>query len=400
MNILLSTETYLPYVTGVSISTDSIARYMVSKGHKVTIVCPKPLAKGSVEQMSGLNIIEVPSLPFAWYNLNATAIYPLAYKIVKKIMTENKFDVVHIQEPGAVGIAVLVNAQKFKIPVIGALHFIPEQIDRVLWGGFEKILTPILNIYIRYIYNRYDHVMTPSHFFANYLKNIGIERPIDVISNGTDTKRFHPEIRNGTLRRKLEFSGNDFVYFFLGRLDRDKNVETLVRAMPFTNPDVKLLIVGKGQEKTFLKLLAKQLNVADKIKWINYITNEEMVSYYHAVDAFSIMSPYEGQSIVTLQAVATGLPLIAAKAGALPELCLDGKNGFLVDTYDSRTLAEKMNYLACNKRLQKKFGEESRKISLPHHKPKTLHKLELIYNDLISDKQGKHKFRVHLERIF
>lgn len=387
MNILLVTETYLPYITGVSVSTDSIARYMASKGHKVTLLCPKPLAKGDVEPVAGITIVHVPSVPFAMYNLNATAIFPSALSIVRQLLKETKFDVAHIQEPGSAGVAALIQAKKYRIPVVGALHFIPEQIDRVLWGKLENVLTPLINVYIKFIYNKYDEIMTPSYFFANYLKSIGVKRPINVISNGTDTEVFRPAKRNEVLRKRLGIKNSDFVYFFIGRLDKDKNVETLVRAMLFTDPGVKLLIVGRGTQKKFLHELTKKLNVQEKIIWVNYITNSEMADYYHAVDAFSIMSPYEGQSIVTLQAVATALPVVAARAGALPELCLDNENGFLVDTYDFRTLGEKMNRLMCNRDLVEKFGRESRRISLAHHKPRVLHKLEAIFGRL-----GKRKF--------
>jgi glycosyltransferase involved in cell wall biosynthesis len=367
---------------------------MVSQGHKVTIVCPKPIARGTVEPMKGLTIINVPSLPFTFYNLNAVTIFPLALPILEKLIRGVKFDVAHIQEAGVLGIAALIKVKKYHIPVIGALHFIPEQIDRVLWGKFENVLTPVINVYVKLIYNKYDEAMAPSNFFANYLKRVGVIRPINVISNGTDIRIFHPAGLNKTLRKRLGFSDQDFVFFFLGRIDKDKNVETLVRAMPFTDPEVKLLIVGKGTQDKFLHSLSKKLKVQNKIVWIDYITDSEMADFYHAVDAFSIMSPYEGQSIVTLQAVASGLPVIAARAGALPELCRNNENGFLVDTYDFRTLSERMNRLARHKELREKFGRESRKISLAHNKVDVLHKLELIF-----DKLGKHTSRAHQGNI-
>ena len=382
MDILLTTETYFPWITGVSVSTDNIANYLGSKGHHVTLIYPKQQVKGDVPQHKNVTLVEVPSFYSNFYNNSVSAKIPTAIHIIKRLMNENKFDVVHIQEPGLIGILTLMEARRHKIPVLGALHFIPEQIDRVLWGSFERILTPIINIYIRFIYNKYDAIMTPSHFFAGYLKGVGVKTPIDVISNGTDVKKYHPAPRDYAIRKKLGIRENDFVFFFIGRLDRDKNVETLVRAMPYTDPEVKLLIVGKGTEKNFLKNLAKLLGVSEKIFWVDYITDTEMPNYYQAVNAFSIMSPYEGQSIVTLQAAASGLPIIAAKAGALPELCFNEENGFLVDTYNIRTLAEKMNELAHHEELQKKFATESRRISLPHDRPRALHKLELIYGKL------------------
>lgn len=382
MNILLVTETYLPYITGVSISTDSIARYMISKGHNVTIVCPTPLVKGEKRQLENLKVVYVPSLPFHWYNLNATGIFPLTLIKMKKLFKETKFDVVHIQEPGVVGISALALAKKHNIPTVGALHFIPEQIDRVMWGTVEPVLTPLINVYIKFVYEKYDQIMTPSHFFAGALEKVNISKPINVISNGVNTTKFKPSPLNLTLRSKLGFSKNDIVFFFLGRIDLDKNVETLVRAMPLTKSKVKLLIVGKGTEKKALQALASSLKVSDRIVWVDYIPDSEMVDYYHAVNAFSIMSPYEGQSIVTLQALAVGIPVIAADAGALPEICHNSENGYLVKTYDYKTLAEKMNSIAGSEDLRKRFGKASRAIGLIHDKHTVLHTLELLYKKI------------------
>jgi 1,2-diacylglycerol 3-alpha-glucosyltransferase len=359
-------------------STDSIARYMVSRGHKVTIINPKPLIKKQiVNSLKGLNIINVPSFHFSFYNNNAIGIFPFALPIILKEMKESKFDIVHIQEPGVTGVSTLILAKIYRLPIVGALHFIPEQIDRVIWEKFERVFTPLINIYIRCVYKGYDAIMVPSHFFEGVLKKIGIRKPIYVISNGVDTNIFQPVIHKQT---------DIITFFYLGRLDGDKNVETLVKAMPFTNRDIKLMVIGKGKKSKYLHELAKRLNVDEKIAWKEYITDEEMVDVYRSVDVFVIMSPYEGQSIVTLQAVASGLPVVAANACALPELVKNNENGFLVDTYNYKTLAQKMNLLAQNKELRERFGKISRKISLKHNKVTVLHKLELLYKYLIDIK--------------
>ena len=379
MNILLTTETYLPYITGVAISTDNIARFMLSHGHKVTLICPEPVVDRKVEYPKGLKIIRVPALPFTFYNTNAFALFPSARRCVEKEMKSNKFDVVHTQEPGIVGLNALCLARKYKIPIVGSLHFIPQQIDRVLWGRFETLLTPAINLLVHIVYNKYDQIMTVSNFFANYLRHVGIERPINIISNGVDTNLYKPQKLDLKTRAKYGFNRNDVVFFFLGRLDLDKNVGTIVRAMPKTNKNVKLLVVGKGTESRFLLNLSKKLKVENKIVWIPYVTDAEMLKVYSAVDIFCIMSPYEGQSIVTLQAVAAGLPVIAANAGALPELVTNGVNGYLVKTYDHKSLSEKINLLASSEKTREKFGIESRKISLKHERSKALSKLENIY---------------------
>lgn len=383
MNILLVTETYLPYISGVEESTRSIAHFMARKGHRVFLVNPRPVLKKSVKPVEGIKLILTPSIKDPFYKGKPTTPFPFAFGTIAKTLRKKKIDLVHIQEPGSLGISALILAKLNHIPTVGALHFTPEQIARELPGNPEKLAKALIKGFIRFIYNKYDAIMVPTQTFAYFLKSVGVKTRVQVVSNGVNTKKFKPSSKNNGLREKLGISKNSVVFFFLGRLDRDKNVLTLVKAMPHTNKNVHLLVVGKGRIKEKLHHLAKRLKVEDKITWVDYIKDSEMVNYYNSVDCFSIMSPYEVQSIVTLQAVASGLPVIAAKAGALPELAHDDVNGYLVPSYNYKTLAKKMNKLSENKNLRKKFGKESRKISLVHDKAKNLQKLENLYKSIL-----------------
>lgn len=386
MNILITTSTYFPWITGVSVSTYNIANYLAGQGHSVTIICPKPLVKGEVPAIKNCKVIFLSSFPFKIVGSTPIIILPLAYFQMSKIFKLNKFDIVHIQEPGQTGILSLIFGRKYHLPVVGYLHTIAEQNDRLLWGTTERILTPLFNLYFRFIYNRYDVDFTPSHFFKNNLDFIGVKTPVEVVSNGVETGIFSPKPINMDFRKKYGIPAECILFFYLGRLDGDKNVETIIKAMPYTHKNIRLLIIGKGKLINYIHGLAKKLKVDSKIIWIDYITNEEMPIAYNASDVFTIMSPYEGQSIVTLQGIASGLPVIAASAGALPEICRDGENGFLVHTYDYKALAEKMNQLANDKDLREKFGRESRKISLLHSRPQNFKQLEQIYEKLIKAK--------------
>jgi glycosyltransferase involved in cell wall biosynthesis len=299
--------------------------------------------------------------------------------VINKVIRENKFDVIHIQEPGSLGVCALILSKIYKIPTVGMLHFTPEQVGRMLPGKPEFLAKPVMEAYIKFIYNKYTAIAVPTQTFVDFLKSVGINRPIEVVSNGVDTNKFYQGSTNLKLRQKYGISESDIAFFFLGRLDGDKNAATLVKAMPYTDENVRLVIVGNGKLKESLYKLADDLKVSGKITWVEHITDAEMPDFYHLADVFTIVSPYEVQSIVTLQALASGLPVICARRGALPELCHDGANGYLVDAYGYKDLAQKMNTLAEDKSMRIKFGEESRKISLAHHKPDVLHRLELLY---------------------
>jgi glycosyltransferase involved in cell wall biosynthesis len=147
---------------------------------------------------------------------------------------------------------------------------------------------------------------------------------------------------------------------------------------------VHLVIAGEGKEEKNFRSLAQTLGVADRITWLGYLNHEQMKDVYQSVDCFVLMSPYEVQSIVTLQAISCALPILACKEGALPELCHDGKNGYTIATDDDKTLAEKMNVIAEDAKLRNVFGQESRKISLPHDRNTALLRLEEFYKKIIA----------------
>ena len=179
------------------------------------------------------------------------------------------------------------------------------------------------------------------------------------------------------LRAKYRLPKDIPVLLYIGRLDADKNIETILQALAITTISVRMMIAGVGKQKERLQSLAQSLKLTN-VTWVGEVQKQVIIELYQLADAFVIMSPVETQSIETLQAKACGLPVIAADAGALPEL-VDGKNGVLVDAYDVNTLASTIDRLASDSALRKSMGAQSRKISLRHHKPTVLKRLEVLY---------------------
>lgn len=393
MNIVVTTETYLPFIAGVSTSTDNIARFMAKKGHRVTVVAPKPVLKHPVLPEKNMTITHTPSFPDPFFSGKSFSPIPMPYSTVKHIFDGKVFtdvqtiqpvDVVHIQEPGAVGITALFVAKQRHIPIIGALHFTPEQIFRILFFPKIPLFIALVKQYIRWFYNQCDGIMVPTETFAGFLRRSGVVKPILVVSNGVDTHDFIPTKDCLAKRDIYKLPKDKILFFFLGRLDFDKHADTIIRALAKTNANVHLVIAGEGKEEQNFRTLAKTLGVAERITWLGYLDHNQMKDVYQSVDCFVLMSPYEVQSIVTLQAIACGLPILACKEGALPELCHDGVNGFTIATDDDGTLAQNMNIIASDKVLRSAFGKESRKISLLHDRNTALSRLEEFYKKIAS----------------
>lgn len=384
MNILFVTETYLPFIGGVSTSSNSIAQFMASKGHKVTLVCPTPILKDPEPAANNLTIIHTPSVHDPAYRGKPMTIFPFGFFTIWKTLITHPIDIIHIQEPGSLGISALIAAKILHKPTVGALHFTPDQVARMATGRSNLMISKLTESYIRFIYNKFNAIMVPTQTFADFLKKLQICTPVQVVSNGVDTNIFAPAPRNESLRKKYGITKEDFVILYVGRIDKDKNVRTLILAMQHTQAHCKLIIAGSGKEKDILIDLAKRFHVQDKITWLGSISDSEMISLYHVADCFCIMAEFEVQSIVTLQAIAIGLPTLAARAGALPELAQDKINGYTIPSHDYKTLAEKMNYLSAHPETCKIMGAESRRISMRHHKPTALATLVALYKKVIT----------------
>lgn len=378
MNILLVTETYLPFIAGVSSSSDSIARHMAGKGHTVTVVSPKPVRPGYVAPLSGLTFVRTPSVRDPIYAGKPMTVFPFGFPGIYRVLRRQPFDVVHIQEPGSLGISALLAAGIIGVPTVGALHFTPDQVARMTTGGISNaFIRTIAESYIRFIYPKYSAIMVPTQTFVDYLHTLGIRIRTEVVSNGVDTDRYAPP------QKPRKMSQTELQLLYIGRLDKDKNVMTLIEALRYADSHVTCVIAGSGKDKQLLMERARALGVQDRITWKGTITEEQMIDLYRRVDCFVIMSEFEIQSIVTLQAIASGLPVLGARAGALPELIRDGQNGFTLAPHDARGLGQKMNYLLSHPDARRRMGTASRALSLAHHKPVVLARLEALYTDVV-----------------
>ncbi len=373
MRVLIVTETYLPTISGVANSTHSIAKFLVSAGHAVTVVAPSPIMEGKIEEVPGISVLRTPAVSDPLFAGKSMTLFPLGVPVLFNAMKTGKFDVVHIQEPGSLGISALFLAKFFHIPTVGALHTMPQQFASVfgpLYGaGFSFI-----HWFDRTVYRHFDAIMTPTETAAQFLRSLGIRRPVYAISNGIDIRRYSPQ-------KHKPHAG--VVFGYLGRIDRDKHLDIAVRALAKTDAGVRLVIAGFGRERAALEQLVANLGISEKITFIGLLNEQKIIALYHRLDAFVIPSPVESQSIVTLQAMACGLPVVAADAGALPELVHDGENGFLFPPDDVASLAQKMNTLAESRPMRARFGRASRRISRMHDKPRVLAKLEKLYRKLL-----------------
>lgn len=387
MKILIGTESYTPNISGVAVFTQNLARKMARRGHKVYIIAPSPKFKKFEENDEGIKIFRVSSKVNRFRQ--GYFISKNVGKEIPPILEEVSPDIVHLQDPAMISLTLLRLARKKKIPVVVTNHFSLEYI--VSYLPLLKIIHPliliVMKIYLNWFYNQCQVLTCPTKTIAKQFKGPITRVTLKVISNGVDLSRFMPYYGDSNLiRRRWKVPKEKLVVLYVGRLDVDKNVEVLIKAIPLVlkKTNVQFVVVGGGTEKENLIKLVKELKIQRNLSWINFIPYDDraLPRIYQTSKLFVNPCPRETQSIVVLEALATGLPVVVANSGALPELVEDGINGFLFEPGNSDDLAKKITEIIVNRKLSKKMGERSLIKVESHLVEETHDQYEKIYKNL------------------
>jgi glycosyltransferase involved in cell wall biosynthesis len=240
--------------------------------------------------------------------------------------------------------------------------------------------------YSIWLVNRFDHVVFSTETQSKAFTEHGLRVPVTIISNGLDTTRYRPSdgIRKDLDAKYLLPSGKRIL--FVSRLARDKDIEVLIRAMSRVRADAEasLLLVGRGDDRPRLESLTEELGLQHWVRFLGFVPEEDLPELYRQSDVFAIASRCEVQSIPTLQAAATGLPIVAAHAGALPELVHDGSNGFLAPPNDPEAMGEALLKVLRDPDRAHHMGEASLTIGTKHADSATFDAYEEFYHRIAS----------------
>ena len=212
------------------------------------------------------------------------------------------------------------------------------------------------------------------------------------IPPGVDLNLFRPREKT-SLRDKFRLSRTATIVLFVGRLIPIKNLQLLINAFAAAeseNREIILAIVGEGTERSALKQTAEQLGVKRKVLFIGAVEGEYLAEWYSVADIFVIPSLYESFSIVTLEALASGLPVIASDVGYLSTLIKPEQNGLLFSSGDMMALTQAILSLSGNNVLRVKMGDVGRRfVELNYGWDKIGGKIETFYERVIQDGTGR-----------
>lgn len=341
LTIVIGADTFAPDINGAARFAERLAAGLAGRGHDVHIVTPsvKHSQHGVFRELVEGQELTVHRPPgWRWYPHDwLRFVMPFRAKYyARRILTSVKPDVVHSQSHIILGRALTRIARQRGIPVIATNHVMAENVldFTTMPPVIDKLVLKLAWDDAKRTFDMSRAVTTPTRKAAEFLEaTIDIDGVIP-ISCGIDKRNYTPDFTPRPHRRVL----------FVGRLTTEKHVEVTLKAIQVLLPEFDLVfdIVGGGDQRRNLEQTAHQLGIDQHVVFHGRTSEEELRAAYTAADVFVIASIAELQSIATMEAMASGLPIIAANAVALPHLVNDGENGYLFDPGNVDDLVAKL----------------------------------------------------------
>lgn len=378
MRILIGADTFAPDVNGSATFTRALAAGLASRGHEVHVMVPAHGRVGTfVENHVGVDLIvhRIYSwrwLPHPWLR------FMLPWRVkanAERIVREINPDVIHFQSHIVVGRGLATAAKKHGIRLVGTNHTMPENmiqhvaiLPRFALGWLIKIQWASA----RKWFSKADEITAPTRRAADFFeKSTGLPN-VHAISCGIRAADYVADFSPRTQN----------IVTFLGRLDEEKHIEDLLVAVTKLDPalDVQVQIVGDGDVRRQLEAKARELGIADRTTFTGKVSYNELRAALTRSTVFGMPSRAELQSIATMEALASGLPVVAANAMALPHLVHPGENGYLFEPGDVDAFAGYLEkILKASPAELTRLKKGALKTVEPHDIERTLDTFEALY---------------------
>ena len=381
LKILYGADTFLPHVNGAARFAERLAAGMVARGHEVHVMAPSRTHRehGTFTEVIEGQPMTMHRLPsWRWYPHDwLTFVMPFRSKhYARRVLDEVQPDVVHIQSHIVIGRGLTREARKRGIPVVATNHVMAENVldFTVLPPSWTRYAVKLAWEDAERTFKMTRAVTTPTRKAAEFL-----ERTIDIqdvipVSCGIDASNYSADLAPRDAHRLV----------FVGRLTTEKQIDVVLRAIAKLDPslDVRFDIVGSGDQRRNLEQLVAELGLGDRVYFHGHTTDDELRSLLTEASLFVIASIAELQSIATMEAMASGLPIVAADAVALPHLVHDGENGYLFRPGDVDDLAAKLTTVLTQAPAERlRMQQASLEGVKVHDMKRTLDTFEALYRD-------------------
>ena len=393
MRIMIVTDQYPPMVGGVPTVTYGLATDFARRGHQVSVVAPSYGSRDVRRLEENVRVYRFSS--FEWPTYKDLRIPFLPFLPLRNLIKKSDPDIIHIHSPIVLGNIAQILAGGLRKPVVATNHYLPINMSRSLISEpfFGKHISNVTYSYLVYFCNRCEYVSAPTQTALDLLYEHGLKAPAKAVSNGIDLTRFSPGERVPQILERFGLPTDVPLILHVNRLSEEKRVDVLLDAMAKMKGPGHVALVSTGPAEADLRAQVESLGIGDRVSFLGFIRDADLLLLRRSADLFVIPSEADLQSLATMEAMACGLPVIAADSYALPELVHHNENGFLFQPGNSAELAQLIDRLLPDQELRAKMGQESLRIIAAHDRNKILDEWEAIYRRLAIEFKEKKEQR-------
>jgi len=365
--ILIFSLVYYPrFIGGAEIAIKEITDRIGTDEMQFDMITLRKQAS-AYERIGNVNIYRV---GFSWFgkNTKSSKIFPLskifyiplAFLKAVSLHRKNKYDLIWSMMASYAGFAGFLFKKKYKqVPFVLSI----QEGD-----NFEK-RDGVFRPFFRKIFKSADRIQCISKFLADWSRKMGAKCPIVVVPNAVDYELFSKKQTDDELvqlKSKLGKKENDIFLITTSRLVEKNAVDDIVNSLQYLPENVKLLVIGKGGEEDKLHKLASALNLqnegGNRVQFLGYIPHTEMVQYLQASDIFIRPSLSEGFGNSFIEAMASGIPVIATPVGGIVDFLTDGETGLFCEVKNPRSIAQKVEKLIKDRESREYIVKNAKKM--------------------------------------
>ncbi|HET9940762.1 MAG TPA: glycosyltransferase [Candidatus Eisenbacteria bacterium] len=360
LRIGIVSQAYLPTLGGVTEHVDATAKGLRRRGHDVTVVTSGIPGRPRFEPGTvrvGHNIV----LPYNGAQNDMTVGFDLPERL-GALFDERRFDVIHVHCPVA-PVLPLLTLRLARVPVVGTFHSVSSDLPYRLFGGL-----------LRPLYRRIDHRLAVSTVARDYIQR-HFPGAVEVLPNGVDLDRFRPRAPRGDDRVPT--------ILFVGRLDPRKGLPDLIDACARLDVPFRLVVVGDGPLRAPMERRAHRM-LDGRVEFAGRVEQDELPDYYAASDVFCTPARSgESFGLVLLEAMATGVPIVATSLPGYRTVLTPEREGILVEPRDSRAMALALRRLLLDPRLRARMGAHGVETARRYGWDGIVERLEEVYASLL-----------------
>lgn len=340
MRIGLFTDTYPPFINGVSTSVFMLKKALERAGHQVFVVTinNETFHYGYDENDT---VVRIPGLPIGLYDYRVSTVYPLkAMNIIRKW----KLDVIHSHTEFSVGTFARFISRQYNIPLVHTYHTLYEDyVYYITKGYFDKPSKKIVEYLTQFYCDKTaNELIVPTKKIYDLIKEkYNVDKNIYIIPTGIEVERFYKENVNAKkveeIGKQLKITDKDFCIIFVGRMAQEKNIDLLLSAqkkLVEKDKNIKLILVGDGPSLEDYKKTAKKYGIDKNVIFVGKVPWEDVPKYYRLADIFATASTSETQGVTVIEAMAASVAPICINDESFKNTVEDGYNGEIFENED------------------------------------------------------------------